>query len=121
MNSPPPVRRRVPLIPRPPVPIDVIWRAVANPTRREIIDLLFEESGITQDIVERVAVLDRCTIMKHLRILERAGIVKAMRDSRVRYHRLQLAPLHRLYQEWLGGYVEEHEYREARRRARLQE
>lgn len=109
---------RRPLIPKPPVPIDVIWRALADPTRRTIIDLLYQEEGITQQIVERVAALDRCTIMKHLRILERAEIVRSGRDGRVRLHWLRLAPLHRIHEEWLGFYVAEHEYREALLRAR---
>ncbi len=118
-HVPTPFPRRGPLIPKPPVPIDVIWRALADPTRRTIIDLLYQEEGITQQIVERVAALDRCTIMKHLRILERAEIVRSGRDGRVRLHWLRLAPLHRIHEEWLGFYVAEHEYREAQRRARV--
>ena len=112
--------RRTPLVPPPPIPSDQIWRAVADRARRAMIDIIFHEERITQDVVDLFPTLHRCTVMKHLRVLEAAGIVKAMRHGPIRFHTIRLAPLFRIHDEWLGGYASEHEWRETRRLERLE-
>ncbi|HEX4932928.1 MAG TPA: helix-turn-helix transcriptional regulator [Gemmatimonadaceae bacterium] len=102
------------------MPTDVIWRALAAPTRRAIIDVLFEYDRTTQEIVDCFTTVGRCAIMKHLGVLARAGLVRSGRDGRVRYNMLRLAPLHRIHDEWLGAYARAFEQQEARRRGKGQ-
>ena len=66
---------------------------MANSDRRQIMDLLREQPLTTGDIDQQIKWLDRCTIMQHLRVLERAGLLSQTREGQVRRCRLLAEPL----------------------------
>lgn len=80
---------------------DATWKALADPTRRRILDLLHERPMTTSEIAREFA-LSRFAIMKHLSVLESAGLLIVARGGRVRYNRLNRGPLAQIYERWLS-------------------
>ena len=78
-----------------------IWQALADPTRRALIDRLAEGARTTSQLCENMP-MSRFGVMKHLGILERAGLVIARRQGRLRFNHLNAAPLHALQARWLS-------------------
>lgn len=78
-----------------------IWHALADPTRRSLLDRLAEGPCTTSDLCDG-APMSRFGIMKHLGILEEAGLVIARRQGRFRYNHLNAAPLRALQERWLS-------------------
>lgn len=78
-----------------------IWQALADPTRRLLIDRLADGAKTTSQLCEGVP-MSRFGVMKHLGILERAGLVIARRHGRLRFNHLNAAPLHALQARWLS-------------------
>jgi len=78
----------------------VVWRALADPTRREILDLLREGPRTTGDLTDRFA-LSRFGVMKHLGILVEAGLVTVRREGRQRWNELNPMPIHQIYRRWI--------------------
>ncbi len=89
-----------------------VFRAVADPTRRAILDLLLDGERTVGEIADRFAV-SRPAISKHLRVLRGARLVKARRDGRQRLCALDVEPL-RAIDAWLDGYRREWQERLAR-------
>ena len=85
--------------------VDRIFRALSARTRREIIDLLKEGPCTTGDVCARFPGLDRCTVMQHLDVLERAGIVVAQRKGRERWNHLDVLPIKMIHDRWIGDYA----------------
>jgi DNA-binding transcriptional ArsR family regulator len=83
---------------------DKIWRALADPTRRAILDLLRDGPRTTTDIVEAVPRLSRFGVMKHLDVLKRCGLVLVRADGRRRVNSLNAAPIRRIYERWVRRY-----------------
>jgi DNA-binding transcriptional ArsR family regulator len=81
-----------------------IWQALADPTRRSILDCLAEKPLTTGDLCAMFAALDRCTVMKHLDVLCEAGLVISERQGRSRINHLNSAPLLDQLERWLGRY-----------------
>jgi DNA-binding transcriptional ArsR family regulator/uncharacterized protein YndB with AHSA1/START domain len=77
-----------------------VWRALADPTRREILDLLRAGPRTTGDLVERFD-LTRFGVMKHLGILVEAGLVTVRREGRLRWNELNPMPIHQIYRRWI--------------------
>jgi DNA-binding transcriptional ArsR family regulator len=99
----------VPGTKRPPA---AVFRAVADPTRRAILDMLLDGERTVGEIAERFAV-SRPAVSKHLRILRGARLVRARRDGRQRFCTLDPEPL-RTIDAWLDGYRREWQSRLAR-------
>lgn len=86
-------------------PHDAVFRALANPHRRRLLDLLREEPRTTGDLCDRFPALDRCTVMQHLAALERAELVIVKREGRVRWNYLNAVPIQEVADRWLSRYA----------------
>jgi DNA-binding transcriptional ArsR family regulator len=84
-----------------PEPVPDVWQALADPTRRELIDRLADGAKTTSQLCAGLP-MSRFGVMKHLGILERAGLVIARRQGRLRFNHLNAAPLHALQARWLS-------------------
>ena len=94
---------------RPPVPDDdVIFKALADATRRFLLDLLFARDGRTLTELESVLEMSRFGVMKHLRVLERARLVITRKSGREKLHFLNAVPIRLIHDRWIGKYTEHH-------------
>ncbi|MDX1493195.1 MAG: metalloregulator ArsR/SmtB family transcription factor [Longimicrobiales bacterium] len=103
-----------------------IWRALANATRRRILDLLMEGPLTTGALSERFPDLSRFAVMQHLNVLEEGGLVIPIREGRKRYNYLNPVPIQQVYDRWVSRYMKpwtdaltslKHELEEQRRQA----
>jgi DNA-binding transcriptional ArsR family regulator len=85
---------------------DKIFKALADQTRRRILDLLRDKPRTTGEICERFGDLDRCTVMLHLKVLEKAELVLVRREGRFRWNHLNIDPIHAIYRRWIKHYAE---------------
>jgi DNA-binding transcriptional ArsR family regulator len=85
--------------------LDAVFKALANPLRRQICDELKLRPMTTQQLVDCFAELDRCTVMQHLKVLERAGLVVPVRKGRERFNYLDAMPIQAMYERWIGPYA----------------
>lgn len=83
---------------------DQLWKALADPTRREILDLLREGPRQTTEIVERFPDLSRFGVMKHLDVLREANLVQTRSEGRLRVNSLNAAPLRDILERWISKY-----------------
>jgi len=82
-----------------------VFGALADPTRRHLLDLLFERDGRTLgELVAAVPGMSRFGVMKHLRVLEAAELVTTRRVGREKHHFLNPVPIRRLHDRWLDKY-----------------
>jgi DNA-binding transcriptional ArsR family regulator len=87
---------------------DLVFKALADGRRRRILDLLKKAPRTTGELCERFAgALDRCTVMQHIGVLERAGLVIVRRAGRQRWNYLNVAPFKGIYDRWISGYAAE--------------
>jgi len=86
--------------------LDPVWRALANPARRRILDLLRDGPRTTGDLAERFPELTRFAVMQHLRVLEEADLLVARRSGRERYNYLNAVPIQRVYDRWVVRYMQ---------------
>jgi DNA-binding transcriptional ArsR family regulator len=77
----------------------LLWRALADPTRRRILDLLRERPLITGEIAAHFAI-SRIAVMRHLEVLSQAGLVTSRKRGRERWHYLNTVPLQKLHRRW---------------------
>ena len=85
---------------------DAVFKALADSRRREILDLLRIERRTTGELCEHfAATLDRCTVMQHIGVLERAGLLIAAREGRVRWNYLDVAPFQEISERWISPYA----------------
>jgi DNA-binding transcriptional ArsR family regulator/uncharacterized protein YndB with AHSA1/START domain len=77
----------------------LLWRALADPTRRRILDLLRERPRVTGEIAARFPV-SRIAVMRHLEVLAEAGLVTSRKRGRERWHYLNTVPLQKLHRRW---------------------
>jgi len=82
------------------------FKALAAPTRRQILDILRDNPATTSDLCQRFPALDRCTVMQHLKVLEDADLVIATRKGRERWNYLNALPIKRIHDRWIGPYAE---------------
>ena len=85
---------------------DAIFKALADSRRREILDLLKERGRTTGELCEQFPVLDRCTVMQHLGVLEQADLIIAKREGRLRWNYLNPLPIKELHDRWIGRYAD---------------
>lgn len=84
---------------------NLVYKALADSRRREILDLLKDEPMTTGDICARFKRLDRCTVMQHLGVLEKAGLVIAQKKGRYRWNYLDVAPIRQIYDRWINKFA----------------
>ena len=85
---------------------DPVFKALADPTRRNLLDALFEQDGQTLSALEERVPMTRFGVMKHLRLLEDAGLVVARRRGREKLHFLNPVPIRLIYERWVSKYAE---------------
>ncbi|MUU70667.1 metalloregulator ArsR/SmtB family transcription factor [Pseudarthrobacter sp. GA104] len=86
--------------------MDAVFKALADPTRRELLDELFREDGQTLGALEGRFDMSRFGVAKHLRILEEAGLVVARRRGREKLHFLNPVPIRLVHDRWVSKYAE---------------
>jgi len=87
---------------------DHVFKALADPTRRHLLDRLFERDGRTLTELESELSMTRFGVMKHLRVLEEAGLVVAHRSGREKLHFLNPVPIRLVHDRWIDKYNERH-------------
>ena len=87
---------------------DLVFKALADPTRRFLLDLLFARSGQTLTELESQLEMTRFGVMKHLRVLEEADLVTTQRSGREKLHYLNPVPIRLVHDRWIGKYTERH-------------
>jgi DNA-binding transcriptional ArsR family regulator len=84
---------------------DLVFKALADPTRRLLLDRLFEHDGMTLGELEvEVPGLSRFGVMKHLGVLEQAGLVVTRKQGRHKHHYLNPVPIRLIYERWIDKY-----------------
>ena len=86
--------------------LDPVWRALSNPIRRRMLDLLKEGPMTTGDLSERFPDLSRFAVMQHLGVLEEADLVLPVREGRSRYNYLNPVPIQQIYDRWVSAYMQ---------------
>jgi DNA-binding transcriptional ArsR family regulator len=84
---------------------DAIFKALGDARRREILDLLKDKPRTTGELCLSFQRLDRCTVMQHLAVLEKADLVIVKRDGRHRWNYLNPLPIRELHDRWISGYA----------------
>lgn len=87
-----------------PIDHDAVWKALADETRRAILDQLRDGPKTTGALVGCFPHLSRFAVMKHLEILCEAGLVNTRREGRQRFSSLNAAPLRAVVERWIGKY-----------------
>ena len=85
---------------------DLVFRALADPTRRLLLDRLFERDGRTLSELESGFEMTRFGVMKHLRLLEEAGLVVSRKSGREKLHFLNPVPIRLIHDRWIDKYTE---------------
>jgi DNA-binding transcriptional ArsR family regulator len=86
---------------------DRVFKALADPTRRHLLDQLFERDGRTLGELEADLEMTRFGVMKHLRVLEEAGLVVTRRSGREKHHFLNPVPIRLIHDRWIDKYTEQ--------------
>jgi len=81
--------------------LDPVWKALSDPTRRAILDLLRQKPHTTTEIVEAFLHLSRFGVMKHLDVLREAQLVHTQESGRQRVNSLNVTPLRQIYERWV--------------------
>jgi DNA-binding transcriptional ArsR family regulator len=85
---------------------DLVFKALASPVRRFLLDLLFARDGRTLVELESELEMTRIGVMKHLRVLEDAGLIVTRRSGREKLHFLNPVPIRLIYDRWIDKYRE---------------
>jgi len=85
--------------------MDRVWKALADETRRAILDFLRMGPRTTTEIVERFPQLSRFGVMKHLDVLRDAGLILTREEGRRRINTLNAVPIRKIYERWVSKYA----------------
>jgi DNA-binding transcriptional ArsR family regulator len=85
---------------------DRVFKALADPTRRALLDRLYERGGLTLTELECGLEMTRFGVMKHLRVLEGSGLVVTRRSGREKLHFLNAVPIRVIHDRWIDKYTE---------------
>ena len=85
---------------------DRVFKALADPTRRHLLDRLYARDGRTLTELESELEMTRFGAMKHLRVLEDAGLVVTRRQGREKLHFLNPVPIREIHDRWIDKYRE---------------
>src|SRR5271154_3405481 len=86
--------------------MDAVWKALSDPTRRAILDLLREGPRTTTEIVDAFPKLSRFGVMKHMDVLRQAGLIQTREEGRQRVNSLNAVPIRQIYERWVSNYQE---------------
>ena len=86
--------------------VDEVFRALGDPTRRKLLDQLFERDGQTLTALEERLPMTRFGVMKHLKVLEGANLVVTRKRGREKLHFLNPVPIRLVYERWVSKYAE---------------
>ena len=86
--------------------MDAVFKALAGPTRRSLLDELFARDGQTLSELEERLPMTRFGVMKHLKVLEQAGLVTTQRSGREKLHHLNPVPIRLIHDRWVSKYAE---------------
>jgi DNA-binding transcriptional ArsR family regulator len=84
--------------------LDAVWKALADPTRRAILDLLRNGARTTTEIVEAFPHLTRFGVMKHIDVLRDASLIHTREEGRQRVNSLNAVPIRQIYERWVSRY-----------------
>ncbi len=84
--------------------MDAVFKALADPGRRKLLDALHKKNGQTLTELCRQLDMTRQAVTKHLRLLEKANLVTVVWQGREKLHYLNPVPLHEIYERWIGKY-----------------
>lgn len=87
--------------------MDEVFKALADPTRRELLDRLFAEDGLSLSALEAEVPMSRYGVMKHLRVLEQAGLITTKRRGREKLHFLNPVPIRLIHDRWVSKFAEQ--------------
>jgi DNA-binding transcriptional ArsR family regulator len=86
--------------------MDEVFKALADPTRRELLDRLFGRDGQTLSALEEGLPMSRFGVMKHLKVLEEAGLITTRKRGREKLHFLNPVPIRLIHDRWVSKYAE---------------
>ena len=86
--------------------MDEVFKALADPTRRSLLDELFRRDGQSLSELEQRLPMTRFGVMKHLKLLEEAGLVTTQRRGREKLHFLNPVPIRLVHDRWVSKYAE---------------
>jgi DNA-binding transcriptional ArsR family regulator len=86
--------------------MDAVFKALADPTRRQLLDELFARDGQTLTELESQVAMTRFGVMKHLKVLEQANLVTTKRRGREKLHFLNPVPIRLVHDRWVSKYAE---------------
>lgn len=86
--------------------LDNIWKALSDPTRRTILDLLRKGPKTTTELVEAFPDMTRFAVMKHLDVLREADLVQTRSEGRRRVNSLNAVPIRQIYERWVSPFAE---------------
>jgi len=89
---------------QPPDAFDATWKALSDPTRRALLDAVKDGARTTGQLVEAVPGMSRFGVMKHLGVLEAAGLMISRKEGRCKWHHLNAVPLRQIYERWVSKY-----------------
>ncbi len=102
--------------------MDEVFRAINDPSRRVLLDRLFDEDGQTLgELCAHLPGMTRFGVMNHLRVLEEAGLVTTRKAGRAKHHYLNPVPIRQVHDRWISKYAEPVVGRMAGLKARLEE
>lgn len=84
---------------------DHVFKALAHPRRRQMLDRLKETPQTTGALCDAFPDMDRCTVMQHLKVLEEADLVIARRQGRARWNHLNALPIKQIHDRWISEYA----------------
>lgn len=87
--------------------LDPVWKALSDPTRRDILDLLRDGPRLTGEVVDHFPSLSRVGVIKHIEVLRSANLVITRAEGRTRVNRLNPTPIRQIYQRWVRGFEDQ--------------
>jgi DNA-binding transcriptional ArsR family regulator len=86
--------------------LDPVWKALSDPTRRRVLDLLRRGAKTTTEIVEAFPDMTRHAVMKHIDALRVAGLINTREEGRRRINSINAVPIRQIYERWMGPFSE---------------
>ena len=86
--------------------LDPVWKALSDPTRRTILDLLRRGARTTTEIVDAFPGMTRHAVMKHIDVLRDVDLVNTREEGRRRINSLNVVPIRQIYERWVGPFAE---------------
>lgn len=85
---------------------DAVFKALAHPRRRAILDHLKDRPHTTGMLCDAIPEMDRCTVMQHLKVLETSALIIVRRQGRVCWNHLNSLPIKGIHDRWIGEYAQ---------------